>query len=236
MKKLSLVFLLSLLFSISNYAQHESDYPTERNPGSCYAKCLMPDELGFVEKQLPVSTEKGDSSDSDELSVQVVPATTNWVKKKSNKNCQSADPEDCMIWCLIEVPAQFETYYVVKDTIANPNFELHTFKVQEIVKKGGFMAWQEVVCNNGITPRFLNDLAASLSQKGYPTSSVGKNGVMSKGLKSALVKYQKANYLPIGSLDFVTLRSLGMMKPGKQRRKKRKAKRRRRKNRKSSEH
>ena len=41
--------------------------------------------------------------------IEVSPASQKWVKKKSGDNCLSADPEDCMIWCLVEVPAQYKT-------------------------------------------------------------------------------------------------------------------------------
>lgn len=36
-------------------------------------------------------------------------ATTKWVKKK-DKSCLSANPDDCMIICAVEVPAVYETY------------------------------------------------------------------------------------------------------------------------------
>ena len=141
MKKLSVIFFLSLLFSGLNYAQPPgADLPVVRKPGSCYAKSLMSDKLVSVERKLPVSTKKGDDAESEELMIQLAPATTKWVKKKSDKPCQSKDPEDCMVWCLVEVPAQFETFYVVKDTVANPGFEWRTFKVQEVVEKGGYTA------------------------------------------------------------------------------------------------
>ena len=41
--------------------------------------------------------------------IEVAPATSQWVKKKSGDNCLSADPDDCMIWCLEEVPAVYKT-------------------------------------------------------------------------------------------------------------------------------
>ncbi len=37
------------------------------------------------------------------------PASTKWVKKKADRNCLSADPNDCLVWCLVEVPAQSRT-------------------------------------------------------------------------------------------------------------------------------
>jgi len=41
--------------------------------------------------------------------IQTAAASTKWVKKKADKNCLSADPNDCLVWCLVEVPAQFRT-------------------------------------------------------------------------------------------------------------------------------
>lgn len=38
------------------------------------------------------------------------PASTKWVKKQADKNCLSADPNDCLVWCLVEVPAQYKTF------------------------------------------------------------------------------------------------------------------------------
>lgn len=32
--------------------------------------------------------------------------TTKWVKRKADKNCLSENPEDCLVWCLVEVPAE----------------------------------------------------------------------------------------------------------------------------------
>jgi peptidoglycan hydrolase-like protein with peptidoglycan-binding domain len=41
--------------------------------------------------------------------VEISPATTKWVKRKADKNCLSANPEDCLVWCLVEVPAEYRT-------------------------------------------------------------------------------------------------------------------------------
>ena len=41
--------------------------------------------------------------------VEVSPASTKWVKRKADRNCLSANPDDCLVWCLVEVPAEFKT-------------------------------------------------------------------------------------------------------------------------------
>ena len=31
-----------------------------------------------------------------------------WVRKKTDRNCLSADPDDCLVWCLVDVPVEKE--------------------------------------------------------------------------------------------------------------------------------
>ena len=37
--------------------------------------------------------------------VETKPASTKWVKKRADANCLSANPDDCLVWCLVETPA-----------------------------------------------------------------------------------------------------------------------------------
>jgi hypothetical protein len=39
----------------------------------------------------------------------VQPASTKWVKKSASQNCLSANPDDCLVWCLVEVPEEKKT-------------------------------------------------------------------------------------------------------------------------------
>ncbi|MEQ1745585.1 MAG: peptidoglycan-binding domain-containing protein [Saprospiraceae bacterium] len=43
--------------------------------------------------------------------IEVRPAGTKWVRKKSDRNCLGADPDDCFVWCLVEVPAQYQSVF-----------------------------------------------------------------------------------------------------------------------------
>ncbi len=43
--------------------------------------------------------------------IEVRPASTRWIRKKSDRDCLSANPDDCFVWCMAEVPAQFQTLY-----------------------------------------------------------------------------------------------------------------------------
>lgn len=42
--------------------------------------------------------------------VEVRAASTRWVRKKADRDCLGADPEDCFVWCLVETPAQYVEY------------------------------------------------------------------------------------------------------------------------------
>ncbi len=44
--------------------------------------------------------------------VEVEPATSKWIKKRADRNCLSADPNDCLVWSLVEVPAKFDTIVI----------------------------------------------------------------------------------------------------------------------------
>jgi hypothetical protein len=41
--------------------------------------------------------------------IETSPASTQWIKKKADRNCLSADPNDCLVWCLVEIPASYQT-------------------------------------------------------------------------------------------------------------------------------
>lgn len=41
--------------------------------------------------------------------VETKPASTKWMKKSADANCLSANPDDCLVWCLVETPAEYQT-------------------------------------------------------------------------------------------------------------------------------
>ena len=46
---------------------------------------------------------------TDTERIEVSPANEKWVKRKADKNCLSANPEDCLVWCLVAIPATYQT-------------------------------------------------------------------------------------------------------------------------------
>ena len=250
--------------------------------------------------------------------MEVAPSSTKWVKKKSGDNCLSADPEDCMIWCLVEVPAQYRTITkqvkvgcddgwmlkgddCVKANKVDPVYKTYTKKVidtparveytdvpakyksrsyqkmvtdarveeqviapvykdwayqkmvadasatesdipakytnrsfknlgtdanlsevtipsnimnidkRQLVSAGGFTEeWREVVCKADVTPRLIAQVQRALIAKGYNVGTAGADNVFGRATKDALMKFQKSEGLPVGNLDFETLKALGI--------------------------
>ena len=79
-----------------------------------------------------------------------------------------------------------------------------------MVKAGGFTEWREVVCEADVTPDLYKRIQQALIDRGYDVGSAGADGQIGKATKEALVKFQKANGLPVGSLDYETMVALGV--------------------------
>ncbi len=46
---------------------------------------------------------------TETVTIVTAPASEKWVKKKADPSCLSANPDDCLVWCLVEVPEQTRT-------------------------------------------------------------------------------------------------------------------------------
>ncbi|MGK0388174.1 MAG: hypothetical protein ACI94Y_000902 [Maribacter sp.] len=90
------------------------DFTPEK--GKCYGKCTMSDEYIQTPKQYAVFT--GDHTEGielEELEITTSPAKQEWVKKKVDGACLSPVPNDCKVWCLVDIKAVYEKILVVKD-------------------------------------------------------------------------------------------------------------------------
>lgn len=184
-----------------------ANMPSE--PGKCYAKCLIQDEVETYEEDLFVYT--GQDHTIEGVAQETIifsHATTRWEKKRS-PNCRSTDPNDCLVWCMVDIPEESQDYYVVTDTSLIKDFRVETVTYSEVIRKGGFTEWKEVVCQSDVTPRLYSEIQLALIEKGFGKDIIA-DGVINRATKDALVEYQKANGLPVGSLDLETLDSLGV--------------------------
>ena len=220
MRLLILLFILSSGFiscivpvqSADGYAVKrmgpEKGMPTK--PGACYAKCLIPDEYITHNEELAVFTGDPDNTDAriEEIEFVISSGKTEWVKKKADKNCLSANPEDCLVWCLVDVPGETEKYIVVLDTTTTDEYRMVTRETKELVKSGGHTEWREILCAEKISKELISNLQNYLFAQGLYLKSI--DGNFNIDTKNALKQFQLHNKLPMGQIDLGTLDFMGI--------------------------
>jgi len=213
----SFVVILSplLLFSCGSYqnlsspSQAYDEMPNE--PGKCYAKCLPPNNIIVETFTFPIYY--GDDIDIIESHtkteiIEITPSTSKWVKKKADRNCKSSDPNDCLVWCLEEVPGQkLEIEYCLMDTTVTNEFQIESYDVnyKNTDKK---TVWMSVLCDPIDTK--LVEIQQMLIAEGYDVSVEMRQGIFSKASKNALSTFQEENGLHIGQLTEETMDVLGI--------------------------
>jgi len=185
-------------------------------PGKCFAKCLVQESSGFqtnfilIPQDSTLFTNLCDSTEVD------IPASQKWIKKKADKNCLSSDPNECLVWCLVETPSSTVAYFECQKSdlfttayLKNPD----SFHIKEQIAKqvppveGGFTEWREVICASD--PEYENTVRKvkqQLEAKGYYVGVIDSQ--MGAKTKAALVKFQRNNNLPLGNLDAETVNAL----------------------------
>lgn len=212
------VILLTTLSSCDTYqgarrgsvGNNIGDRPNE--PGKCYAKCLTPE---IVEEQtftFPIY--KGDDPEiranyiQSEV-IEVAPASTKWVKKKADRNCHSSDPNDCLVWCLMEEPAQIITIKdMLIDTTVTKDYITETHNVDYISQVRNQTVWQAVVCDP--SDEQLQGIQQALQDKGYDLAVEILQRNFGKASKKALTKYQQDSQLHVGGITEESMEALGL--------------------------
>jgi hypothetical protein len=100
------------------------------------------------------------------------------------------------------------TLWVVFDTTITRDYKRVLFETLDygnIVSENS--GWYEVLCDNKRTSPIIGKIIRALKDRGYETGSAVH---MDAKAKSALIKFQQKNSLPIGNLDVKTLKALGI--------------------------
>ena len=175
----------------------------------CWMKCIMTDQYAVNYKEVFKYSGSDFRNELVELEqIETSPASTLW-EKKANPNCTSSRPEECEVWCLVEIEPTYEEYYVVTDTNALKEFETVKVEIKTLVKSGGYTEWKQVLCDNEITAFTIEQIQSFLIEEKYLTILI-ELGELSKEDNKALVLYQKENKLPIGGFNFETLEHMGV--------------------------
>jgi hypothetical protein len=137
----------------------------------------------------------------------VKPASTKWVKKKADKNCLSADPEECLVWCLIEDPAKYQTLKIVLDTSLTTNYKLELID-PNFENNDDYEIWKQVICPSEITEDLIGNIQTTLKNKGLYLKEATYE--LDEQTQIAIYDFQEANGLSKGYLDFETLKALDL--------------------------
>lgn len=175
---------------------------------ACRQKYLIKDKYETVTTYYNIFTGNEELEDVELKTKEIIlkPASTKWEKKKADKDCQSEDPNDCLVWCLTETPATKKTLKILLDTTQSKNFESIPIKTKTLIRAGGFEQWKPVLCEEEITSDIISQLATKLTQNGFEVNP--NTSSITPEFKNKLNEYQKSKDLPIGSLDYETLDSL----------------------------
>jgi hypothetical protein len=240
--------------------------PPNAEPGKCYARCFIPDQFEFkdemvIDKALSFKAQtipakyktvfdtvitRNASIRYNEVpavyetiteDIMVSPATEKWVKSTADAGCLSANPADCQVMCLQQIPAVYKkvTRRVVKapayknEVPVPAEFKIVSRQVvdvpaqqvqievpatykrvvrKELSKKGGYSDWREILCSQNLTLQRILAIQQALKAAGYNPGPL--DDVFGSQTKTALVKYQQDKGLPTGNLNMETLRSLGV--------------------------
>lgn len=178
----------------------------------CYAECLVSFEDVTIVSKDSYNVYLGNESDekvSTEIkSIILQESTTKWEKRKADRNCLSSNPDDCVVWCLVEVPEIRKEIRILVDTSQSNQFENKKIEHQVF---GQRKEWIEVMCKTDITKSLLSRLQIILNENGYYYGDTTK--IVDKEILSSLKRFQKDFDLPIGKLDFETLDVLGITTP-----------------------
>lgn len=214
---LFLIFYSAIFLSACNRTATymvSSDMPEKKaafspEPGKCYAKCLIPDQYQVKEIDLAIYTGADNSIKLEKYILTEGTEKTQWTKKRV-ENCRSSSLDDCLIWCLDTIKVEEESVMYLADTTTTKDYVNETFYKRQLIEKGGFTDWREVVCEKYVSVKFIENLQEALRREGYRVDFRRPTPEMDIITKSALSNFQKAHNLPIGGLNLETLDALGL--------------------------
>ncbi len=209
MKYIIFTFLLCLTNQIL-FGQKNNSNKTEitiDDDGKCYAQCRKPSIYIDTVKEYFIFT--GDRSKEnvnlEEIVTKFIPASEEWVKKKSDSNCLSPNPDDCLVWCLQKMPEVKETILLVIDTSQTKNYKsINLPHKKEIINQKLYK--QEVLCNSKLDKSLVKKIQKKLKKLDYFDYKI--NGDIDPNLEAALIEFQNTNALFIGGFTIESIKAM----------------------------
>ncbi|MFZ1380472.1 MAG: hypothetical protein WAS56_12450 [Saprospiraceae bacterium] len=180
---------------------------SDLNAQTCFGLLTSSEIILYDTLQLPIYSENKLVSGVELRNIILVPGHTKWVKKLADKNCVSPKIEDCLVWCLENIPAESKTYFIVTDTATIKNFTYETIYIQRGIIKAGQKIKRQVLCDHEINDTLLSELRQLLENQGYEISRTKKSKIL-----AALIEFQKDQKLAYGYFEPISIELLKKLK------------------------
>lgn len=177
---------------------------------NCLDICEYDERLSESYLELPVSVKEIHDSLVVDVKWYTQMPQTKWEKKKSLSNCLSDDPDDCLVWCLMELPAQYEQIRVLKSVSAidSSQWEWKRFYYPAFEKKQNLSC--DALCNKQLTKELIMAIARVLNREDYDIEA--DHAKNDRKFRKRLKQYQKDYKLPTSKeVNLLTLVHMGIL-------------------------
>ena len=180
---------------------------SDLNAQTCFGLLTSSEIILYDTLQMPIYSENKLISGVEAKKIDLVTGKTKWVKKLADKNCASPNIEDCLVWCLENIPAESKTYFIVTDTATIKNFTYETIYIIRGIINEGQKIKRQVLCDHEINDTLLSELRQLLENQGYEISKTKKSKVL-----AALIEFQKDQKLAYGNFEPISIELLKKLK------------------------
>ncbi len=199
-RKLFLIIFCSMWMIQTSSGQHGSGaYPSNAESGKCYAQCNVDQHYELYRVDVPIYNGEILNQYVDSLYVQYFDSSN------VHRVLGYYDELKAKHYSRQEI-SELKKVYVVQDTVLEKNYFMEMWAVQ-VLENRGKSPWLEVMCNDKITPQFVEMTQKVLTHQGYMIEAPMES-TMSKGIVRALKAFQSDNDFPQGNLDLKTVAKL----------------------------
>ena len=171
----------------------------------CKVKTSLP--INYHAKELSVFEYTGKNFDQPGIALIKFPVSersTKWENKIVDKDCKSADPNDCKAWCLVEIPPSYDSIAIVIDTSIISEYEIKDIQPKYFDRKiSKYASIIQIICEEDLDVFTIHKIQKVLILKGYYKGELTRT--LTTKTKTAIMNFQKEVDLPLGQLDFETL-------------------------------
>ena len=179
---------------------------TDNTP--CKALCKVDQVMETVEKLHYIFTGSDTTGlDLAMTKITIMEGRKEMVKRRKDKNCDSPNPDDCLIEVMEEIPPITMNLYTLNKPDQTKEFDIRKEKIS-VVKSDAKMVEESVVCPKNISPSLIQKIQKALSINGFDIVENATVGVMDNLTKSAIIAFQKEKGIPYGELSLSTLAAL----------------------------